>query len=165
LVTALSRLLTPLKFASSEGDAPDTGDALALGAAEASGAAVVDPRGVRRTPWLCPEAVAEPPGAAAVPGAASDVVGAAVVPTGEIVPVVALAYLTADRAARAPEAKISPMATIHPSARDKRTRLDTAHLPPQWSRRADPMSALTRGATANRPRRRPHPKGRRNLNL
>jgi hypothetical protein len=50
LVTALSRLLTPLKFAISGDGALARDDPEACGAAATNGAAVEGPRGIRRTP-------------------------------------------------------------------------------------------------------------------
>jgi hypothetical protein len=86
LVTALSRLLTPLKLASRDGGVAASTDPFARGAAVTSGAAVEDPCGIRRTPR-----------AGAAVEAVRAALGVSVVPTGEMVPATALAYDAAGR--------------------------------------------------------------------
>jgi hypothetical protein len=119
LVTALSRLLTPLKLASSDGGAAARAEPVARGDAVTRGAAVEEPRGIRRAPRVGGVADADAVGAA---------LGAAVVPTGETVPVTALADDATGAWPKAPGARTNPRDTTQASAREKRARLPTVHL-------------------------------------
>jgi hypothetical protein len=116
LVTALSRLLTPLKLASSDGGALVSVPPAACGLAATKGAAVAAPCGIRRTPRA---------GTAA--GVAREAVRVEpVVPVGKIVPATALAWDTVvEFCANASGAINSPTTTIEPTNTDKHARLRT----------------------------------------